>query len=63
MKDGYLPIVIKKEQRLQYYEALDQSHVYGNHDPFITMVAENLKDRFEFYLNFWIRTTPLVKPI
>lgn len=52
LKSGYLPIVIKKEQRLQYYETLDQSHVNGNHLPFITMVAENLIERFEFYLNF-----------
>lgn len=50
MKEGYLPIVIKKEQRLPYYEALDLSHVNGNHSPFITMIAENLKERFEFYL-------------
>ncbi len=35
VKSGYVPIVIKKEQRLQYYEALDKAHVEGDCSEFI----------------------------
>jgi hypothetical protein len=39
MKAGFVPVVIQKEQRLAYYEALDQSHVEGDFSRFIQMVA------------------------
>jgi Fic family protein len=50
MKHGYVPIVIKKEQRLEYYNALDFSHVKGEYDLFIQLVAGILEETFEFYI-------------
>jgi Fic family protein len=52
LKSGFLPIVIKKEQRLFYYQALDRSHVEGNDDDFIQIVADLELERLEFYLKF-----------
>lgn len=50
MKHGYVPIVIKKEQRLEYYNALDYSHVKGEYDVFIKLVAGILEDTLDFYV-------------
>lgn len=52
MKSGYLPIVIKTEQRLDYYKTLDQSHTKDDHNNFISLVAENVKKTFNFYIDF-----------
>jgi Fic family protein len=52
MKSGYLPIVLRKEKRLQYYEALDQSHVKKEFTPFVNMVGESLKHRMKYILEF-----------
>lgn len=52
MKNGYVPIVIKKEQRVEYYDSLDFSHVKGDYSSFIQLVAWNLEDTFEFYLKY-----------
>ena len=49
MKDGYVPIVIKKEERLTYYNALDVSHMNGEHSVFIKFVAQILDDPLDFY--------------
>ena len=40
MKHGYLPIIIKKEARLKYYDALEKAaseHIYTN---FIKLIVE-----------------------
>ncbi len=50
LKHGHVPIVIKKEQRLEYYNALDHSHVKGEYEVFIKLVAEILEDTLEFYI-------------
>jgi len=49
MKDGYVPIIIKKEQRLSYYNALDVSHINGEHSLFIEFVAQILDSTLDFY--------------
>lgn len=50
MKHGYVPIIIKKEQRVEYYNALDHSHVKGKYDVFIKLVAGILEDTLDFYI-------------
>jgi Fic family protein len=52
LKTGFVPIVIKKEQRLPYYQALDRSHVDGDFDDFIQILSELEQERLEFYLRF-----------
>lgn len=52
MKFGYVPIVIKKEQRLRYYQALDYSHVENNYSDFFSMIAEMELERLQFYSRF-----------
>jgi Fic family protein len=52
LKTGFVPIVIKKEQRLQYYQALDRSHVASDFEDFIQMLVELEQERLYFYLRF-----------
>lgn len=52
MKNGYVPIVIKKEQRVEYYDSLDFSHVKGNYSAFIKLVACVLDDTLNFYIRY-----------
>lgn len=40
MSSGYLPVIIKKELRLKYYETLDKAHTTGNYTDFIKLVTE-----------------------
>ena len=40
MNSGYLPVIIKKESRLKYYEALDKAHTTGNYTDFVKLVTE-----------------------
>lgn len=40
MSSGYLPVIIKKESRLKYYETLDKAHTTGNYIDFIKLVTE-----------------------
>lgn len=50
MRSGYVPIVIKKEERARYYTALDESHVTGDYTDFIRFVGEVENQSLEFYL-------------
>lgn len=49
MQDGYTPVVIKKEDRNEYYAALSQADA-GETVPFSIFVAEHLKSSLELYL-------------
>jgi len=40
MKSGYLPVVIKAEDRLTYYEFLDNAHTKLTYQSFIELVAQ-----------------------
>ncbi|MFC3802265.1 Fic family protein [Cohnella sp. GCM10012308] len=51
MKAGYPPIVIEKEQRLAYYEALNEAHTTGTPDRFIAFVAQSMDRTLDWYLN------------
>ena len=49
MKAGYPPVVIPVEQRLRYYQALDEAHVKGNYQPFIELVVDVVEQSFQPY--------------
>ena len=38
MRDGFLPVIIKKEDRLEYYDVLDKAHTTGDYTDFIKLV-------------------------
>lgn len=38
MNNGYNPVIIKKEDRLKYYEALDKVHTTGNYTDFVKLI-------------------------
>ena len=40
MNSGYLPVVVKKETRLKYYNALDRAHTTGDYTDFVKLVNE-----------------------
>lgn len=40
MNNGYLPVIVKKEKRLQYYNALDKAHTTGDYTDFVKLVNE-----------------------
>ena len=40
MNSGYNPVIIKKEDRLEYYEALDKAHTTGNYTNFVKLVTK-----------------------
>lgn len=49
MKVGYPPCVITIENRLAYYEALDQWIAFDNTEPFIQLVANTALNGFKPY--------------
>jgi len=49
LKAGYLPSVITVENRLAYYEALDQWMAYGKTEKFISLIADVVLDGFKPY--------------
>ena len=54
MNQGYNPVIIKKEDRLEYYEALDKAHTARNYTDFIKLInrleIEMLKKYLELLL-------------
>ena len=40
MNSGYVPVIIKKEKRLEYYNALDKAHTTGDYTDFVKLVNE-----------------------
>ena len=40
MNNGYLPVIVKKEKRLKYYNALDKAHITGDYTDFIKLINE-----------------------
>lgn len=51
MKESYPPVIIKVENRLNYYEALDKAHTQKDYDDFIQLVAKEAEDSLDLYLN------------
>lgn len=50
MKAGYPPIVIKVENRLAYYEALDKANAAEDYNDFIALVAKEVEASLDLYL-------------
>ncbi|WP_249870831.1 Fic family protein [Oceanobacillus saliphilus] len=51
MKDGFPPIVIKVENRLNYYTALDKAHTKQDYDDFIQLVSKEVEDSIDLYIS------------
>ena len=50
MKEGYPPIIIRNENRVSYYTALDLAHTKGDYSEFIGLVSEELNKSIDLYL-------------
>ncbi len=50
MNSGYNPVIIKKESRLKYYEALDKAHTTGNYKDFVKLVTKLEVEMLKKYL-------------
>ena len=50
MNSGYVPVIIKKEKRLEYYEALDKAHTTGDYTDFVKLVTELETEMLNKYL-------------
>ncbi|MBE1556979.1 Fic family protein [Sporosarcina limicola] len=51
MKTGFPPIVIKAENRLAYYNALDKAHTTGDHIDFIELIKNEVNQTLDLYLS------------
>lgn len=51
MSSGYLPVIIKTEHRLAYYEALDKAHTTQQYQDYIAMVAAAQEEALQRYLS------------
>ena len=50
MNNGYNPVIIKKESRLKYYEALDKAHTIGDYTDFVKLVTKLEIEMLKKYL-------------
>ena len=51
MRSGYVPVIIKKNNRLKYYEALDKAHTTGDYTDFVKLVTEAENEMLDRYLS------------
>ena len=51
MKNGYPPVIIKKEARARYYDVLDLAHTTMNYEPFIELVSELVIESEKLWLS------------
>ena len=49
MKDGFPPVVLPVEKRLEYYETLDKAHTVGDYTPFLMLIADSVERGFDPY--------------
>ena len=49
MKAGYPITIIKKEDREDYYNALEKADTNGNYEDIISFIEKNVEQSFEFY--------------
>ena len=50
MKHGFNPVIIKKENRLQYYEALDKAHTTKDYTDFVKLINQLEVEMLKYYL-------------
>ncbi len=53
MNSGYVPVIIKKEKRLEYYNALDKAHTTGDYTDFVKLVNELEIEMLNKYLELF----------
>lgn len=51
MKSGYPPVIIRVENRLAYYSALDQAHTTHEYHTFIQLVVKEVEASLDLYLS------------
>jgi Fic family protein len=51
MKSGYPPIIIRVENRVAYYNALDKAHTTGDYMDFVKLVAKEVEASLDLYLS------------
>lgn len=51
MKSGYPPIIIRVENRLAYYNALDKAHTTEDYGDFVELVAKEVEASLDLYLS------------
>jgi Fic family protein len=51
MRNGYTPIIIKNEQRANYYDALDHAHTTMDYGPFLSLVADLVIETEKLWLS------------
>lgn len=51
MKNGYPPIVIKKENRLEYYDSLDTAHTTYDYTEFIKLISDLVLESERLWLH------------
>ena len=51
MRSGYVPVIIKKDDRLKYYEVLDKAHTTGDYTDFVKLVTEAENEMLDRYLD------------
>ena len=49
IRADYPPAVVRQEERLAYYTALDEAHS-GNTKPFVAMMAEAMEKSLDIFL-------------
>ncbi len=49
MKDGYPPVIVPVEKRLEYYESLDRAHTKNDYEPFLSLMFDVVKSGFKPY--------------
>ena len=45
------PVIIKVENQIEYYNALDKAHTTKNYNDFIQLVATEVEDSLNLYLS------------
>ena len=51
MKSGYPPVIIRVENRLAYYNALDKAHTTEDYEDFIELVSKEVETSLDLYLS------------
>jgi Fic family protein len=54
MKNGYPPIIIKKEERARYYDVLDLAHTTMNYEPFMELVSKYVIESEKLWLSLLV---------
>jgi len=51
MKNGFPPLIIRKEQRLEYYDALDNAHITKDYTAFVQLIISAAEKSLDYYLS------------